>query len=269
MTGTPRFASVAAQEGVELSRKDDLISLGYTLVYLLKGSLPWMEYQSETPKDIFDEILDIKSSIKSEKLCDGLPTPFLLYFKYLEDLAFIATPNYHMLKLIFSQLLAQGDERMDYNYDWIKFEYGSRRLPSSFSCILESLIYNPAQKSSDFEEVLISEPEDIHYYNQIAGIKTKSLRFDYHDKPLPILGQENIQITRNHFEPKSALHRRSNSLTKTPDDTDSQTELDLSEEEPRIIEKLNSMEVYQKAVHTFQEVKKRFISMGIPGEYSP
>ena len=41
LTGTADFASVNAHKGMELSRRDDLISLGYLVVFLLKGSLPW------------------------------------------------------------------------------------------------------------------------------------------------------------------------------------------------------------------------------------
>jgi hypothetical protein len=39
--GTTRYASIAAHQGIELSRKDDFESLAYVLLFLLKGILPW------------------------------------------------------------------------------------------------------------------------------------------------------------------------------------------------------------------------------------
>jgi len=46
--GTVRYASVHAHLGRTASRRDDLESLAYTLIFLHRGRLPWQGFQVHT-----------------------------------------------------------------------------------------------------------------------------------------------------------------------------------------------------------------------------
>ena len=68
--GTARYASINAHLGLEQSRRDDLISIGYNLIYMLKGGLPW---QGIKGKDRIIKLAQKKIQIPNDVLCNGLP----------------------------------------------------------------------------------------------------------------------------------------------------------------------------------------------------
>jgi len=94
--GTARFASINALLGVELSRRDDLESLVYTLIYFLRG-LPWQGIRGDSKKK-HAEVLQMKVSTSSQVLCDGLPTEFETFLNYVHALEFSQKPNYQYLR---------------------------------------------------------------------------------------------------------------------------------------------------------------------------
>lgn len=79
LTGTARYASVNTHVGIEQSRRDDLESIGYILIYFLKGVLPWQGLAGKTKDEKYDRIKDKKISTTVETLTKGLPEEFARY----------------------------------------------------------------------------------------------------------------------------------------------------------------------------------------------
>lgn len=103
--GTARYASLAAHEGLELSRRDDLESIGYILVYLFKGRLPWQGIRHKDKRKRYKLIEEMKKKETAESLCKDMPREFLIYLKYVKTLDFDEKPHYTSLKNMFAKLL--------------------------------------------------------------------------------------------------------------------------------------------------------------------
>ena len=100
--GTARFASVNTHLGLEQSRRDDLLSIGYVLIYMIKGGLPWQGIEG---KDKIHKLAEKKIQIPNDVLCSGLPNEFLHYLNYCKNLKFEERPDYKYLKGLFGRLL--------------------------------------------------------------------------------------------------------------------------------------------------------------------
>ncbi|XP_020812270.1 casein kinase I [Drosophila serrata] len=118
LTGTVRYASMNAQMGVEQSRRDDMESLGYCIMYFNLGKLPWQGITAANKKQKYEKILEKKHSISIETLCRGLPTEFALYMKYVRNLRFKEPPDHKYLRQLFRVLYRSLNYQFDFIFDW-------------------------------------------------------------------------------------------------------------------------------------------------------
>ncbi|XP_044499821.1 casein kinase 1-like protein 10 [Mangifera indica] len=135
LTGTARYASVNTHLGVEQSRRDDLESLGYVLMYFLRGSLPWQGLKAGTKKQKYDKISEKKMLTPIEVLCKSYPSEFTSYFHYCRSLRFEDKPDYSYLKRLFRDLFIREGYQFDYVFDWTILKHpqtgsSSRARPS-------------------------------------------------------------------------------------------------------------------------------------------
>ncbi|KAF8352011.1 kinase-like protein [Amanita rubescens] len=118
LTGTVRYSSINAHAGVEQTRRDDLESLAYVLIYFLRGSLPWQDLEAMTKKQKYDRIMRKKSSTSIDSLCCGFPSEFGVFLNYARTLRFDAKPDYPYLRKLFHDLFLREGFQHDNHFDW-------------------------------------------------------------------------------------------------------------------------------------------------------
>lgn len=129
LTGTARYASVNthlgignspfAQPRLEQSRRDDLESLGFVLMYFCRGSLPWQGLPAKTKKEKYEKIRDKKLSTSIEALTKGYPEEFAIYMNYCRSLKFEEKPDIGYLRKLFKDLFYRMGYEYDFVFDWM------------------------------------------------------------------------------------------------------------------------------------------------------
>lgn len=107
----------------EQSRRDDVESLGYVLLYFCRGSLPWQGLKAATKKQKYDRIMEKKMTTPTDVLCRGFPTEFAVYLNYTRSLRFDDKPDYSYLRKIFRDLFVREGFHYDYVFDWTVYKY--------------------------------------------------------------------------------------------------------------------------------------------------
>lgn len=130
LTGTARYASINTHLGIEQSRRDDLESLGYVLMYFNRGSLPWQGLRAANKRQKYERISEKKMSTPIEELCKLSPSEFTTYLSYCRSLRFDERPDYSYLRQLLRNLFHRQGFTYDYVFDWNMLKFGSTRYPA-------------------------------------------------------------------------------------------------------------------------------------------
>ena len=118
-----RYFSFPQSSRAEQSRRDDLESLGFVLMYFNRGSLPWQGLKANTKKGKYDKISEKKMATPIELLCKNYPVEFANYLNYCRSLRFDDKPDYAYLKRQFRDLFYREGFEADFVFDWHLLNY--------------------------------------------------------------------------------------------------------------------------------------------------
>ena len=183
-SGTSRFASANTLRGVEPSRRDDLESFCYLLLYLMKGSLPWDQINEESEINEILIIYKMKQYMTPEMLFRDLPLQMIQFYKYCKNLEFEQKPDYNFLRGLLLTILNYNGEQNDLHFSWIikinlnkcknvfainKSKSKSKEKEKNLNNINSNIIYKKEKIKS------LNSSKDNIKYNNNNNIKKKNI----------------------------------------------------------------------------------------------
>ena len=119
MTGTARYASTNSLRGVQISRRDDLESLAYMILYFIMTKLPWQGVKANNQQNRYKKIYYMKKKLCENESFKELPIEIQNFYKNIKKLKFEEEPNYSLLRQYFKDLLKINSFNEDDNFSWI------------------------------------------------------------------------------------------------------------------------------------------------------
>lgn len=165
LVGTVRYASINAHLGIEQSRRDDIESIGYVLVYFFYKRLPWQNNGGDKGKPQANKIMEKKLITPPEILCKKMPSQFAYYFHYCKNLKFEDRPDYATLKTLFAEILfSRVKIGSVFTFDWFNDGHKKDELNSSKSAD-NNLTLNNSGNVSIIKNSNTPNPEILEQYN--------------------------------------------------------------------------------------------------------
>ncbi|KAK8893412.1 hypothetical protein M9Y10_021832 [Tritrichomonas musculus] len=220
LTGTARYASISTLSGNEQSRRDDMESLGYIWIYLLKG-LPWINLTAPTPKIKYDKILAVKMMTPTDELCSGLPYEFGEYLNLVKQLQFNQEPEYSRYRKMFRDLFNRLGYIYDYKFDWCnENEKLANNLKNRLNSQDNAKSPHLQQKASNQKLTANYHPNNINMENRENNKNPNPKEDPIRKEKIKPIQKTNLNTARknpNQLKPKKAIQSSKKKITSQLD----------------------------------------------------
>ena len=168
LCGTARYASVHALECYEQSRRDDLESVSYVAVYLIKGELPWQGVKGKTKEERYAKILEMKRRMNEDDICSGIDGGDVKEFmKYVRELGYEEEPQYEKWMNRFKEVLKRRFKwKEEYEYEWSRKD--KKRKKERMMVLTMRTREDKEESGNDYEE---NDKDDKRKYNNVIQYK--------------------------------------------------------------------------------------------------
>ena len=215
--GNIKYCSANIMRGIEPSRRDDLESIGYMLIFLYTEKLPWSNVNAKTIDELNAKVYKIKMLTSIKSLCENVPNEMEDFMKHIKSLGFKEEPKYNYLTKILEMMLKKINHINDLRFSWIRkplidnnnktdYKRGIRqRKISPFSKIFEEI--NKKNKSEkkkynklgldNFKRNILNEKENKNLF-------IKEIMIERHNNYKKI--KNSLSFERNDVENKSFMN---------------------------------------------------------------
>ena len=222
ITGTPRYCSINALRGAEQSRRDDLESCFYVIMYFFRGNLPWQNLKIKSRQERFNKINEIKKNVNYKILCKNFPQELYNFGIYIKHLKFEEDPDYNFLKKCFYSILekisTKNDNKFSFLNQFINNKSNNTNNPSKKKSFSHRNIFGQRNSShrrlyekisSSLEKKLIKKNEE---NNNMINIKIQTKNVIKDNITLKSFNMENNawKINRNNSYIANAANNRIN-----------------------------------------------------------
>ncbi len=265
LTGTARYVSINTHLGIEQSRRDDLESIGYVLIFFLKGCLPWQGLKNGGDK--YQRIMEKKLQIPTEILCYGLPDEIVFYLNYCKSLRFEDRPDYDYLRGLFIKLLGNCNTQYGLTKEYLKFDWCFDDPQSSIWQIYLkknkdiNLLNNSNEKNSLKETpndskngsknnvINLKSNNNINYNKQLSNISEKGRKeFPLSNENNPAISEDDNSSSMNDEGSSRISEKKSNEEKKSIEENENEEKEEEELDEDTIKEDFNGKKLVENEI---------------------